>query len=55
MLRTDILGAAIIINERKSELHGKVRIIFQPAEENAKGADIIIKAGALDNVEAIFG
>ncbi|MDU5111887.1 MAG: amidohydrolase, partial [Clostridium sp.] len=52
---SSILGAAILINERKSELHGKVRIIFQPAEENAKGADIIIKAGALDNVEAIFG
>lgn len=52
---SSILGAAILINERKSELYGKVRIIFQPAEENAKGADIIIKAGALENVEAIFG
>lgn len=50
-----ILGAAIIIKERKSELHGTVRIIFQPAEENAKGANIIIKSGALDDVEAIFG
>lgn len=50
-----ILGAAILIKERKSELHGKVRIIFQPAEENAKGANIIIESGALDNVEAIFG
>lgn len=50
-----ILGAAIIIKNRKAELHGTVRIIFQPAEENAKGANIIIKSGALDNVEAIFG
>lgn len=50
-----ILGAAIIIKKRKAELHGTVRIIFQPAEENAKGANIIIKSGALDNVEAIFG
>lgn len=50
-----ILGAAILINENKSKLHGKVRIIFQPAEENAKGANIIIESGALDNVEAIFG
>lgn len=50
-----ILGAAIIINKYKSQLHGKVRVIFQPAEENAKGADIIIKSGALNNVEAIFG
>lgn len=52
---TSILGAAIIIKERKSELHGKVRIIFQPAEENAKGANLIIESGALDNVKAIFG
>ncbi|WP_066891291.1 amidohydrolase [Clostridium nigeriense] len=50
-----ILGAAILINENKSKLHGKVRIIFQPAEENAKGANIIVESGALENVEAIFG
>ena len=50
-----ILGAAILINKNKSKLHGKVRIIFQPAEENAKGGNIIIQSGALDNVEAIFG
>ena len=50
-----ILGAAILINENKSKLHGKVRIIFQPAEEIAKGANIIIESGAIDNVEVIFG
>lgn len=50
-----ILGAAILIKESKAQLHGKVRIIFQPAEENAKGANIIIESGALYNVEAIFG
>ena len=52
---SSILGAAIILRENKSKLHGNVRIIFQPAEENAKGADIIIKSGALNNVKAIFG
>ena len=50
-----ILGAAILINENKAKLHGKVRIIFQPAEEIAKGAKIIIESGAIDNVEVIFG
>ncbi|MCF0147247.1 MAG: amidohydrolase [Clostridium sp.] len=50
-----ILGAAIIINKNKSKLHGKVRIIFQPAEENAKGAEIIINSGVLKDVKAIFG
>ncbi len=50
-----ILGAAILINKYKEQLHGKIRIIFQPAEENAKGADIIIKSGALKDVKSIFG
>ena len=52
---SSILGAAIILRDNKSKLHGNVRIIFQPAEENAKGADIIIKSGALNNVKVIFG
>lgn len=50
-----ILGAAIIINKNKSKIHGRVRIIFQPAEENAKGAEMIINSGALKDVKAIFG
>ncbi|MBC2582493.1 M20 peptidase aminoacylase family protein [Clostridium sp. DJ247] len=50
-----ILGAAILINKRKSELKGKVRIIFQPAEETAQGAADLCKLGILENVEAIFG
>lgn len=52
---TSILGAAILLNERKSELNGNVRIIFQPSEENAQGAEKIFNLGVLDNVEAIFG
>lgn len=50
-----ILGAAILLNERKSQLRGKVRIIFQPGEENAQGAVELCKLGVLENVEAIFG
>lgn len=50
-----ILGAAILLNQRKSELNGNVRIIFQPSEENAKGAVEIFESGALDDVQAIFG
>ncbi|AYD40930.1 amidohydrolase [Clostridium fermenticellae] len=50
-----ILGAAIILNEKKSELHGTVRIIFQPAEEIAQGAKFVYEHGVLDGVDAIFG
>ncbi len=50
-----ILGAAIILNEKKSQIKGKVRIIFQPAEETAQGAIDIFELGILEDVKAIFG
>ncbi len=50
-----MIGTAILLNERKDELHGNVRFIFQPGEEIALGAKYVLKAGALENVEAIFG
>lgn len=50
-----IIGAAILLNERRNELKGKVRIIFQPAEEIARGAILIENTGALEDVKAIFG
>ncbi|MDR8295863.1 M20/M25/M40 family metallo-hydrolase, partial [Acinetobacter baumannii] len=36
-------------------LPGRVRILFQPAEENFGGAKTLIRAGALEEVSAIFG
>lgn len=50
-----MIGAANLLNQRKDELYGNVRIIFQPGEEIAVGAKHVIKAGALDTVVAIFG
>jgi N-acetylcysteine deacetylase len=50
-----MIGAAILLQERRRELKGIVRIIFQPAEEIAQGAVLIEKSGALNDVEAIFG
>ena len=52
---SSIIGSAILLQERRAELKGNVRIIFQPAEEIAQGAVLVEKAGALDGVEAIFG
>lgn len=52
---SSIIGAAILLQERRSELKGTVRIIFQPAEEIAQGAVLIEEAGVLGGVEAIFG
>ncbi len=50
-----LLGAAKIIAEHKEELNGRVRLIFQPAEEGGNGALRMIKGGALEGVDAIFG
>ena len=52
---SSIIGAAILLQERRTEIKGTVRIIFQPAEEVAQGAQLIEKAGALEGVKAIFG
>ncbi|MGN1281900.1 MAG: amidohydrolase [Succinivibrio sp.] len=50
-----VLGAALLLKEKEESLNGTVRIIFQPAEEAPGGAQQVIDAGGLDNVEAIFG
>ncbi|ASJ02496.1 peptidase M20 [Thermococcus profundus] len=50
-----LLGAARIIAEHRDELNGRVRLIFQPAEEGGNGAVKMIEGGALEGVDAIFG
>lgn len=50
-----LLGAAILLKNKESELRGKVRLIFQPAEEKAVGALQVIESGALEGVKAILG
>ncbi|MTD26516.1 M20 peptidase aminoacylase family protein [Erwinia sorbitola] len=50
-----ILGAAKLLKEREQSLPGRVRLLFQPAEERFGGAKTLINAGALQDVAAIFG
>ncbi len=49
-----LIGAAEILL-KESPLPLPVRLIFQPAEENAQGAKAMIQAGALEDVAMIFG
>ncbi len=49
------LGTAMILAELKDELPGKVRFLFQPAEEIAQGASWMVKDGAMNEVSAILG
>ena len=44
---SSIIGSAILLQERRAEIKGNVRIIFQPAEEIAQGAVLVEKAGVL--------
>jgi amidohydrolase len=57
-----LLGAAKVLSQLRDELHGTVKLVFQPAEEGVPageegGAAMMIKEGVLTNpdVEAIFG
>jgi IAA-amino acid hydrolase len=52
-----LLGAAKILKSIEDDLPGKVKLIFQPAEEGGAGADRLINEGALDNpkVDRVFG
>ncbi|MCQ2969893.1 MAG: amidohydrolase [Clostridium sp.] len=52
---SSLIGAAIILKKYEDMLPGKVIFIFQPSEENAKGAKLICEHGYLDNVDEIFG
>lgn len=49
------LGVAELIARNKSELHGKVKLIFQPAEEGVRGAYSLIGTDLLDDVDYLIG
>jgi len=50
-----LLIAAKVLNEIKDELPGNVRLVFQPAEEVATGAQQLVKQGAMEGVDNVFG
>lgn len=57
-----LMGTASVLTAMKDQLKGKVKFIFQPAEEGAPpgekgGAEIMVKEGVLKNpdVDVIFG
>lgn len=50
-----LLFAAKALHQVKDEIAGTVRLLFQPAEEVAEGAKEMIKQGAMDGVDNVFG
>lgn len=52
-----VLGAGLVLAElaREGRLAGRVRLVFQPAEESSRsGAKAVVEAGGLEGVERIF-
>lgn len=50
-----LITAAAALNEVKEDIHGTIRLLFQPAEEIAEGARKMIEQGAIENVDNVFG
>ena len=50
-----LLGAVQVLKAQEASLQGKVRFIFQPAEESNQGARALISEGVLEGVDAIIG
>ena len=50
-----VFGAALLLQERKEELQGTVKILVQPAEESSHGAETVLETGVFSDVTAIFG
>ncbi|MBD2138049.1 amidohydrolase [Anabaena sp. FACHB-1237] len=49
------LGTAMVLSQIAPEIGGKIRFLFQPAEEIAQGASWMIADGVMNNVGAILG
>lgn len=44
-----LLGAAEILKANEGQLHGTVKLMFQPGEETLHGAKMMLESGILDN------
>jgi len=49
------LAVAEILLELKSSLTGKIKLIFQPAEEGVRGAKAMVTKGIVDDVDYMLG
>lgn len=49
------IGVAVFLNHHRDQLHGTVRVFFQPNEEGIpSGAPLMIRDGVLDGVSAVM-
>ncbi|MBU2886576.1 N(2)-acetyl-L-2,4-diaminobutanoate deacetylase DoeB2 [Gilvimarinus agarilyticus] len=50
-----LMASAMWLKQHEAQLPGPVTLLFQPAEEGGHGAREMIKDGALENVDCIYG
>ena len=48
------LGCLRILSQMRDTLHGEVRAVFQPSEENGGGSALMIDAGACEGVDGAY-
>lgn len=49
------LGVAEVLMQIKDQLHGTVKLVFQPAEEGVRGAKSIVANGHMEDVQYMLG
>ncbi len=49
------LGVAEVLQRLRPQIEGRVRLIFQPAEEGVRGAKAMVGAGVVDSVDYLVG
>lgn len=52
---TMVLGAARALAAVRDRLPGRVKLLFQPAEETVGGAEPMVRAGVMDGVKRVYG
>jgi len=52
-----LMGVASLLAERRGQIEGNVRLLFQPAEEGVRGggAKVMVAEGALEGVDEVYG
>ena len=52
-----LLGTAALLARHRAQIPGRVRLIFQPAEEGVDGggARVMVDEGALDGIDEVYG
>lgn len=46
---------ARLLSEHREAFRGRVKLIFQPAEEGVRGAEPMVRAGVVDDADVFFG